>query len=272
MRPARYSIAIAVAAACLSIVGANAKSRAISTDQPSVIANGNQQITEPAGSHIMAMYIWSRSYALFDTSEGVGTPASDEDRVIVFDQNAPLPNTQPAIFCNTADGAAGNCTTSVFGDVQDLGISNGAPLLLALVADNPLSVVKGDPVILGTPADMVNGFLDWVPKTGGYATFDFANEEEPAPGAVGLPPPTTAEVYAALAQYPGGSNAQFVGFQDWYNGPDPVLEYQYDAAVIAVWTVSTAPETSTWIMLFVGLFGMGAAVRSTVARRFGMDI
>ena len=73
-----HKITLAASAAlAISISGAGAKSRAISTDENSVIQNGNQQLTEPAGSHVMAMYIWSRTDALLDTTEGppaVGTP------------------------------------------------------------------------------------------------------------------------------------------------------------------------------------------------------
>jgi hypothetical protein len=252
----------ATAAVALSITGAVAKTRAISTDGPSVILNGNQTITEPAGSHVMAMYIWSRTYALQDPSEhlDVSSPPSDQDRVVLANFGVD-PFTQTTLFCNPADGDAGHCTTSVFGDVADLGISNGTPLQLALTTDNPLNdFIVGTPIVLGTPGPS-GGFLDWVPKTGGYATFDFANEEDPAAGATGLAPPTTADVMAALALHPGGSNAKFVGFQDWFYNGDEVAEYQYDAAVIAVWTVANVPEPSTWAMLLVGLFGLGSAVR-----------
>jgi PEP-CTERM motif-containing protein len=251
----------ATAAVALSITGAVAKSRAISTDGPSVILNGNQTITEPAGSHVMAMYIWSRTYALQDLSEGLpeSSPPSDQDRVVLADFSVD-PIGQTTLFCNPADGDAGHCTTSVFGQVADLGISNGTPLQLGLVTDNLANdFIVGTPIALGTPGP--GGFLDWVPKTGGYATFDFANEEDQVPGSTGLAPPSNADVMAALALHPGGANAKFVGFQDWFYNGDEVAEYQYDAAVIAVWTVANVPEPATWAMLLVGLFGLGSAVR-----------
>ena len=256
-----HKITLAAAALALSVSAADGKTRAITTDQNSVALNGNQQLSEPAGSHVMAMYIWSRTYALFDTSEGVSTPPSDEDRVILFD-NSVNPSVQTTLFCNPADGAAGNCTTSKFGDTQDLGTASGNPMLLALVADDPLDdFVVGQPIILGSASDVSwGGFLDWIPKTGGYATFQF-DQQQPAPGATGLPPPTTADVMAKLAQYPGGSNAKFIGFQDWFYQHDTVVEYQYDAAVIAVWTVAGVPEPGAWAILLVGFFGVGSVIR-----------
>jgi hypothetical protein len=265
------SVASGMLLATVLATNAEAMSRAISTDA----STPQTKLFVPSNS--VAHLVFISAAGTGQTYSGGGAH-SDYLSLNAGTSSSPIPGS--AIFCS--DGLSVCAAATPIGTAVVLA---GSPLDLVLTTEND----AGSPVTfvldsfftdnsVGKPNEIVDttGPNVGLPEESGQIYID---QVQPS-NNFGVPTPPTL---AALLSAPGVSNVQYLGWQD--NDPPAsafgdvnVDPWTYNNMVVAVYftpigsTGGALPEPSTWAMMLLGLFGLGAAVRTAEKGRASVTV